>query len=316
MTTLFHKTAPVQAAILVEMIRMLQEASRDFTMPVFPTAPVKPEPPSESYRLKQAGFTNAKPIADYERLTKQYEKAMKKWRKRTDAVLEVTEMRNALRRSVEVLIDARQKFGPDTLLINYADFERIMRRYNLVCGPFENYTGAIPMAKLEEIEQLKRNYRNTRPIYINRLDPLIELRVDSDSFGPIVPGYLKRFPFVKHDNEYYGLRDRDRKDFHGNKINSRNWEFQLGAVDEFFICAPKKDMKTFRKVYSPMRYNDPFICAHTDYGILVFTRWGEEAGDALVKKYERVNQLLDGLSLPKSDCMDCSERSRRGGFSD
>jgi hypothetical protein len=75
-------------------------------------------------------------------------------------------------------------------------------------------------------------------------------------------------------------------------------------------------MKTFRKVYSPMRYNDPFICAHTDYGILVFTRWGEEAGDALVKKYERVNQLLDGLSLPKSDCMDCSERSRRGGFSD
>lgn len=54
MTTLFHKTAPVQAAILVKMIRMLQEASHDFTMPSFPTAPVKPEPPSELPNLQNA----------------------------------------------------------------------------------------------------------------------------------------------------------------------------------------------------------------------------------------------------------------------
>lgn len=52
---------------------------------------------------------------------------------------------------------------------------------------------------------------------------------------------------------------------------------KMGNV-RLFIVAPATQIAQENK--------DPFVCAHTDYGILVLEKWGEEADHGIVRQYE------------------------------
>lgn len=68
------------------------------------------------------------------------------------------------------------------------------------------------------------------------------------------------------------------------------------SVQMALLMEAAKHMRQLRRVVSSRNYNDPFICAHTDSGILVFTRWGEEANDSIIKKYEELEGALGAIS--------------------
>lgn len=42
-------------------------------------------------------------------------------------------------------------FGPNVMLIKFDDFEKIINKYNLVCGNMYQYVGTIPEKNIEEI---------------------------------------------------------------------------------------------------------------------------------------------------------------------
>ena len=48
---------------------------------------------------------------------------------------------------------------------------------------------------------------------------------------------------------------------------------------------------------NPRHKEDPFICAATEYGVLIFTRWGEEASDEVIRRFEAFSKNLDKLGL-------------------
>lgn len=317
MTGLFQRTsAPVQTAMLVEMIRLLQQCQQVVNLPQVGRPPEKPDMTAEAVRLERMGFTNAKPIADFKRQMEQYEETRKHYDKRVKSMLSAESIRANRIMAVRTLIEARDTFGSDTLLIPYDQFEHLMRKYNLVCGPFSSYKGDIPADKMDEIDRLKNLMIRTKHDYINELAPLTGLKyAESEYWWLNIPGYIKRFPFAKKENKYHSWWNEWLIDMHGNKIkNSWKWEYQTGSPVELFICAPSKHMEKIRALRVPriIDYSDPFICAHTDYGILVFTRWGEEADDAIIKKYESANRWLDKAR----EFIGSQEATRRGGFID
>ena len=57
--------------------------------------------------------------------------------------------------------------------------------------------------------------------------------------------------------------------------------FTVSCIKEhrLFIVAPVTQIAQENK--------DPFVCAHTDYGILVLEKWGEEADHAIIRQYEK-----------------------------
>lgn len=321
MTGLFQRTsAPIQTAMLVEMIRLLQECQQTVNLPDIGEEPTKPNKSAEAYRLEQMGFTNAAPIAEYQRQVEQYEASRKMWESRERAKVDMGIMRLNRIMTVRTLIEARETFGEDTLLIPYGDFERLIRKYNLVCGPFSSYKGAIPSDKVDEISRLQLLMRDKSHRYINRLSPITGLRYDENHywFMPI-PGYIKRFPFAKSNGSrpYWG--SSDLRDMHGKEIkDSWKWEYTTAMPVELFICAPSRHMEKIKSLKVPrlISYSDPFICAHTDYGILVFTRWGEEADDKIIRKYESANRWLDKAREFIGHHADCANCERRGGFCD
>ena len=280
-----NSTPVIQTAILVEMVRMLHEFSLTVNSPQ--EIPEKPAIPEHLEALERMGFYNTENW-------KEYNAAMENWKKEREAILEANEKRLQVSHALRVLRWAREKFGHDTLLIPYVSFEQLMERYNLVCGTFDAYTGDIPLDKIVAIEKTVKleafKETSSQAPYINSLRPIKKsILLDSDAK---LPSCLVRFPFVMgRQDEFSG------KDLNGASLwNFENgYRLELGSPVRLFICAPAKQMRTIEKVVSPRSFTGPFICAHTEHGILVFTRWGEEADDALIKKYEQVNELISSL---------------------
>lgn len=78
-------------------------------------------------------------------------------------------------------------------------------------------------------------------------------------------------------------------EYWGKTINRLDYAFWLSWYFPFeksrkgtirlFIAAPKAQITQENR--------DPFVCAHTDYGILVLEKWGEEADHGIIKEYEK-----------------------------
>jgi hypothetical protein len=63
----------------------------------------------------------------------------------------------------------------------------------------------------------------------------------------------------------------------------------------YFIAAPKEMMSgEIQEVYEPNK--DPIIWGLAGNNVLVFTRWGEEANDEVLQRYESFNRKLNAFA--------------------
>jgi len=279
----FFKEEKVQSMLLQQTLVYMQEALRPCpSMPMFP---------EESYptvehedmveRLVSLGFKNsqlnrkANEVREMER--EKYLKQFEEWKE----IFMTRKVHEDNVRAFNLLVRYRKEIYRDTLLVTYKDFDSIMRRYDLVCGTFDKYLGDVPFDKIGEIERVVELANNRKLIGVNPIFPILEYR-DSEY---TLPKHIARFPFAMAVG-WNGI------DVYGHEM-SRN-EYSFGSGIYLFICAPAKEMKAVKYNRIIIRSTtDPFICAHTNYGILVFSRWGEEANDDVVKKYERLCELMD-----------------------
>jgi len=255
-----------------------------------------PTQPDESERLSllmSLGFDGTKEVQAFKAKMAKYSKAVEENATKKENIAKYNEY---LRKAFEILIIARKDFGPDTLLINFKDFQKLLRKYNLVCGLFSDYKGEIPQDKLEEISSLPKE----TPEYIKFLYKFDSVDFEDDErIIHWCPSNLIRFPFIIVSHMAYSMYYIQGKDCLGNqfrKYSSKGYgifERNLTNATKLFICAPARKMKNSATRVNINVHKDPFICAYTDYGVLIFTRWGEEASSKIVKKYEELNRQID-----------------------
>ena len=181
-------------------------------------------------------------------------------------------------------------FGTNVMLIKFDDFEKLINKYNLVCGTLDQYTGSIPEKTIEEIKktkeilnQLKSNERTFtyyNPTYkclaenIYVLNRVIKLH--PSEINGFSKEMINRFPFA------YGSYVIPL----GRKVSSFYSDIDWKSSTQLFIVAPAKDMKVEGVEFTDkIRTEDPFICSYTPYGIVIYSKWGEEAEDEILKKY-------------------------------
>lgn len=279
--------SPITTSLLTYASTLMQEQ-----LVTLKELPTKPDESERLSLLLTLGFDGTKEVKRYQNQMAKYSKAVNENTANRENVFKY----NAhLRKAFEILIEARKDFGPNTLLINFEDFQKLMKKYNLICGLFSDYKGEIPQDKLEEISNLPKEI----PGYIKTLYQFNSVDFDEDErLIHWCPSSLIRFPFIIVSNMlYYG--DIVGKDCLGNQfqkysssgygIFSRN----LVSDTKLFICAPARKMKNSAIRVNINMHRDPFICAYTDYGILILTRWGEEASSKVIRKYEELNRQID-----------------------
>lgn len=278
----------VQLSILMSMEEMINRFEKERLMP--PPLPVLIPKSERVKNLLAANFVNAIEVREYKEQCKTAQAAY-------DTAMAAFHERNRTREALQLLIKARKAYGNNTLLIPYDKFAELCERYGLTCGCIEDYTGDVPDENLMEILSMGNEPKDEIKDYVSKLYPVTEVRhpflsdhehvvtikkkLDKFPFYLefLMEGVLGKFKFVDGDCITAGLISLIHKD-----------------PVHFFIVAPE-EMFNERYKITHILPKDPFICAHTQYGMLVFTRWGEEANDEIIKRFEQFNNRLDELGL-------------------
>lgn len=183
-------------------------------------------------------------------------------------------------------------FGTDAMLIRFDDFKYLLKKYNLVCGKLSSYQGSIPEKNVQELSKVteiiesledkdwygyQRLWQKNQilkkgfiPIY------LIE-EIGQNNITKETRELLSRFPYSTNDRFVeIGSLKLDRNVQLDRKYNP------------LFIAAPAQEMNTSVKFTDRVISQDPFICSYSQYGIVVFSKWGEEAEDEILDKYYKL----------------------------
>lgn len=173
---------------------------------------------------------------------------------------------------------------PECIFLPTDKFITLLKQYNLVCGTLEEYKGNISDDNLEEITQVAdilNNVKDNNP-YSNR--------IDNDYFHVMITG-------INNMISAHNMKDRQtlealRFPFESEPINAIE-SFPMIYVEtrptystQLFIAAFAKDMKTVAEYSHPYTHREePFIFQLTPYGVVIFSKWGEEAEDEKVNPY-------------------------------
>lgn len=276
----------VQIGILVAMEGLIKDA-REYNVLQKTKQVIEPvKMSSEVKALISAGFTEHRKVVEYNRLVSL----------REDKVRQADEHEAELYQSVKalrILLAARQYYGDDTLFLPFNKFRELCDKYNLECAPFSKYKGDIPSDKLEEIITLKHLGRQLGDIIMLR--PITSIKNGYWSLGDEEEAEVRKrfdkFPFVRQCDGFLG---RNVVHADGTERRYNYVELQAGEQTPFFITAPTQ---MFDEKYVVVKNQDPFICSLTDSGVLIFTRWGEEADDEIICKSEDFNFQLKALRL-------------------
>lgn len=219
-------------------------------------------------RLNELGFTSATP---------QHSREIEAlWGELAEIYTSLSFCENRLA-TAELIVRMKEYWGEESLLVPYNDFEKICHKYGLTCGFFEEYTGYVPSDKIGKIGEINRKITDM-PAYWHRaiktLNRIIEVDLSENLFYANTPSMLK---CKERENSVFP--------FYTETVDGRlRLHVKFGGTGRTFICAPKKYMKGVSVQKSAN--TDPFICAYTDYGILVLERWDLEADDELIRKYQ------------------------------
>lgn len=163
---------------------------------------------------------------------------------------------------LEFIAETRKVFGDNVLIVSYEDFEHIIKKYNLVCGLLEQYTGVIPKENIEEFEYTRDIlYNDNSKEYRKKYIKSLQLIKDYKDYG------VDRFPFCyevesreeRMEKAIKGLGDNPDPFlvYHLSMVNTYISFYriigankdetsirigQLSKPTDFFIAAPKKDM--------------------------------------------------------------------------
>lgn len=247
--------------------------------------------------VSRLGFTNTKPIVERRELIKRN--------------ADFNQAVQASIKALQLIKEVQEYFGPNTIVVRRSDFVEILKKYNLVCGMFENYTGVVPDKNAREIEdalnkiQVLRDSTNKKLLY-EAYHKYMTYCIKEVTFyrSYKLPKDRKRllnlFPFALCDREAYPHSYDGEIIFYlaNNGIKLENVNNLNKERVGMFICAPANEMNNSKNkvkfsVFTP-RTDDPFICSLTPYGVVIHSMWGREAEDETLKKYKA---LFDRLKV-------------------
>lgn len=286
----------------------------------------------------------------------------------TEQMQRYTEAQEALSFMEEVW----EKFGKDAMVIRYDHFFEILEKYDMACGSFDRYLGAVPQEAIDTL---------------NRLADMWEQKQFGQRYG-LKLSYMGRYYISDEVNGILSLIKRIRMP---QRVGNKRVMEQIGNITDskigmvaeeplgsltaaLFIAAPAADMKPLEvevEFETPLckelcetiarsrsnisflessgrwgssssikeekerlrielakleaeeerlkaifrasdinRYaeiefvksatrierilRDPFICSLTRYGVLIHAKWGAEAEDATIRRYEELRDAITG----------------------
>lgn len=223
---------------------------------------------------------------------------------------------------MEWVVNMKREF-PNSYLISFDQFKKVLKDYGLITNFLRNYVGIIPSRNITEVEEVMAVVQQKRYDYgiINRLNESKTPDFQHYCHFYYVTGVRCRRGDEKKDCE----RIRERVEEVGNIIDVPSTSsygvegirldqveeiscaflpngLKSGPFDDFtltlermdktnlMIAAPRTCFSTeFKITEMPV---DPIVFQCCPYGVIVHSVWGEEADDKVLKEYMELNQKI------------------------
>ena len=178
------------------------------------------------------------------------------------------------------------------MIVPYDDFFKVLKKYNLACGPISTYKGVIPEENVEAIVKAGEELRKIRNI--NNMQWVPRIDVDSDMPKSIVNEiveYFSRFPFVVDDisSGWQYMRAighpevEDSVSFSSYTLNDNDW--CIAAPYDTMTDNITIRMYSGKEEARKRQLEDPIVFKANEIGAIIATMWDTEATDSIFDKY-------------------------------
>lgn len=219
---------------------------------------------------------------------------------------EADRIENDLRKAHELIGFVKavhSELSEKSVLVSNGQFEDICKRYRLQIASLSNYCGVIPEKNIQDVEKVKENIeRFSIAKLLNKAEHGYMLFVNkanlhSNDFE-VLSSYLKQHNYIITVG-----RDTTNSDscWWGEDITDINLHLIHGALSklygkimtssDMFIACPKEYISN-PEIKISKRPVDSMIFQYTPYGVLVYTIWGKEAEDAVLRQYLELNTRI------------------------
>lgn len=189
---------------------------------------------------------------------------------------------------------------PGCIFLPEDTFTRLLQKYNLKCGTLDHYIGEIPSLNVDEIAEVqdKLNSIGEGNVFSNTLEGdakveiikhlTVRVRMVEESFlwGTYKTDANKNKKANILLGDHQGLIETMPFRHVRNNFNSQydtETESRPLEHNELLIAAPAQEMKqVYTESIEHVRSEDPFVFQFTPYGVVIFSKWGEEAEDEVL----------------------------------
>lgn len=221
----------------------------------------------------------------------------------------------------KVMDEMYKAFGKNTFYIPMKDFVKILDKYNLAVGRLEDYKGTIPENNLAEIAKAKKvltDLSNNKEIIYhdkpktvtrNKFKEVWDDKLHMFRRGYVTveePGYESicmrdLYPTLYFDiHKWYRLteisKDYDKpvfKRFPMIKGSEVKWYHIIDRKPHnLLIAAPVQEMNTLYEIKERIITDDPIVFSTVNNGVIIYSMWGDEGNDEVLKKYQDLNKFI------------------------
>lgn len=190
---------------------------------------------------------------------------------------------------------------PGCIFLPEDTFTHLLQKYNLKCGTLDHYIGEIPSLNVDEIAEVqdKLNSIGEENAFSNTLEGDAKVEIIKHLTVRVREELVQRLNgrgYWRNSNEGMTvntlLNDRQglvetmpflhiRKQF--GRFLDIETESRPLERNELLIAAPAQEMKQiYTESIEHVRSEDPFVFQFTPYGVVIFSKWGEEAEDEVL----------------------------------
>lgn len=196
------------------------------------------------------------------------------------------------RDEIASLIGRIKEVSPSCMIVPYDDFFKVLKKYNLACGPISTYKGVIPEENIEAIVKAGKELHKIKNI--NNMQWVPRIDIDSDMPKSIVNEiveYFSRFPFVVDgiSSGWQYMRAighpevEDSVSFSSYTLNDSDW--CIAAPYDTMTDNITIRMYSGKEEARKRQLEDPIVFKANEIGAIIATMWDTEATDSIFDKY-------------------------------
>lgn len=296
----FYTAEQVHAEVIAQTLVMIESIKQDTQKLSLPE-----KAQAEKQLLASLGLHNTK--------------NMQVIRDAEDKIVEHNNIIETNKRVLKIIEEMHIAFGKKAMYLPMNVFTQILDKYHLSVGSLSDYKGTIPETNLQEIVNASKivntlateEYKNV--VKVNPIARANSVNLVNQDYGFELPDFTeeRQKVFNALQQQCPTITESLEKWYRIETIHARNekpeyrrfpmipnkrrrdWDFRTGWDAHYMlIAAPSHEMNTVFEIEEKRLTDDPIVFSTVGTGVIIYSMWGEEGDDEVMRKYQELNKFI------------------------